>query len=179
MLQQEERQYTVEELDSLEGEYELDEGNLVPVTRPKRLHARVCAKLVTRLEIHCEATGQGEVLDDCGFILERGPDTFRGPDVAVILTERAQKLPLNCHPEGAPDLVVEVASPGNRPGQILRKVSQYLDAGAALVWVLYPERGTVVIYAADGRVEILGAEHELTGEPVLPGFRCPVSKLFP
>ncbi|MBI4771495.1 MAG: Uma2 family endonuclease, partial [Chloroflexi bacterium] len=163
MLENDQRSYTIEEAEALEGEYELDEGILVPVTRPKRIHARVCAKLIVRLGNHCEATGQGEVLDDCGFVLERGPDTLRGPDVAVILAERARELPRNCHPEGAPDLVVEVASESNRPGQLLRKVGQYLDAGAALVWVLHPDRGTVVVYHADGQTEILRQEQELTG----------------
>ncbi|GMU54716.1 MAG: hypothetical protein AMXMBFR33_38620 [Candidatus Xenobia bacterium] len=179
MLQDERRLYRVEELDSLEGEFELDEGILVPVTRPKRLHGRICMNVGGLLWSHCRATGQGEVLsNDAGFILQRGPDTLRGPDVAVIRVERARELAPDCHPEGAPDLVVEVISESNRPGEMLRKVGQYLESGATLVWVIYPERAQVVVYRSDGEVELLAQDQELTAEPVLKGFHCKVADLF-
>jgi Uma2 family endonuclease len=59
-----------------------------------------------------------------------------------------------------------------------RKVGQYLDAGAALVWVVYPERSKVAVFEATGLVLLLGEEEELCGEPVLPCFRCRVGDLF-
>ncbi len=172
--------YTVDDLDSLKGDFELDEGRLVPVTQPKRRHGKVCARLTTRLQIHCDRTGQGEVLsNDTGFILHRDPDTLRGPDIAVLQAERLEGLPEDCHPEMAPDLAIEVVSPANSPGDLQRKVAQYLEAGASLVWVVYPARRTVAVYTGgEGLVQLLGDGQELIGDPVLPGFRCSIVELF-
>ncbi|GMU57641.1 MAG: hypothetical protein AMXMBFR33_67870 [Candidatus Xenobia bacterium] len=171
--------YTLEDLESLEGDFELDEGRLVPATQPKRRHGKVCARLAMRLGNHCEGTGQGEVLsNDTGFILQRDPDTLRGPDVAVIRAERLKDLSEDCHPEMAPDIAVEVHSPSNSAGDLQRKVGQYLNAGAILVWVLYPERRSAAVYTGDGLVQLLSEDQDIAGEPVLPGFRCPLSDLF-
>lgn len=172
--------FTVDDLDSLKGDFELDEGRLVPVTQPKRRHGKVCARLTTRLQIHCDKTGQGEVLsNDTGFILHRNPDTLRGPDIAVIQAERLEGLPEDCHPEMAPDLAIEVVSPANSPGDLQRKVAQYLEAGTSLVWVVYPARRTVAVYTGgEGLVQLLGDGQELIGDPVLPGFRCSIVDLF-
>jgi Uma2 family endonuclease len=101
-----------------------------------------------------------------------------GPDVAVMRSSRLEGLAEDCWPEGAPDLVVEVVSPGDSPGPLQHKVGQYLDAGAELVWLAYPARRTVVAYGKDGSVEILGPEQELTAEAVLPGFCCRVGDLM-
>ena len=163
----------------MEGEYELDEGELVAVTRPQRRHGKVCARLTLLLGTHCETTGQGEVLcNDTGFLLGTSPDTLRGPDVAVLLTHRLEGLELNGWPDGAPDVVAEVVSPSDRPGEIQRKVGQYLDAGARLVWVLYPERRVVCCYADNGLVQIVQGDQLLDAGQVLPGFSCRLSNLF-
>ncbi|MEW6277835.1 MAG: Uma2 family endonuclease [Candidatus Eremiobacterota bacterium] len=169
------RLFRVEDLESIEGDYELDEGRLIPVTRAMPRHGKVCMRLGVRLGTHCEATGEGVALgNDTGFLLERNPDTLRGPDIAVVAAERWAQLSEDRWPEGAPDLVVEVASPSD----MQRKVGQYLEAGARLVWVLYPHRRSVAAYHSDGVIQLLGEDQELTGEPVLPGFRCRIADLF-
>jgi Uma2 family endonuclease len=173
------RLYTAEEFAKMEGDYELDRGRLVPVTKPHRRHGRACIRIGSLLHQHCVETGQGEVLgNDTGFLLERDPDTVRGPDIAVLRAERLVGLSDDTWPEGAPDLVVEVASPSNTPAELHRKVGQYFGSGAQLVWVVYPARKTVVIYDSAGGVQLLGEDAELTGEPVLPGFRCAIRDLF-
>jgi Uma2 family endonuclease len=77
----------------------------------------------------------------------------------------------------APDLVVEVLSPDDRPGETLAKVGDWLQAGTRLVWVIDPERRTARIYRADGSVTSVTETEELSGEEVLPGFACPLSSL--
>ena len=55
-------------------------------------------------------------------------------------------------PPVAPDLVVEVFSPSNRPGEMRKKVNEYLDTGTPMVWVVYPERKIVAIHRPDDRL---------------------------
>ena len=58
------------------------------------------------------------------------------------------------------------------------KVEDWLEACVKLVWVVYPERRTVVVYRSLADVRVLREGDTLTGEPALPGFRCPVRELF-
>src|SRR5712692_6777081 len=71
-----------------------------------------------------------------------------------------------------PDLVVEVLSPGDRPGETLAKIADWLSGGTRLVWVIDPERRLARIYRQDGLESILGEADALEGEDILPGFAC-------
>jgi len=51
-------------------------------------------------------------------------------------------------------------------------VSDWLNAGSRLVWVLDPGRRRAIIYRADGSVDLLGDHDALNGEDMLPGFSC-------
>ena len=77
----------------------------------------------------------------------------------------------------APDLVVEILSPGDRPGEVLDKVGQWLNAGVRLVWVLDLVRRNARIYRADGSVSLLGTGESLDGEDVLSGFLCRLDEI--
>ncbi len=72
----------------------------------------------------------------------------------------------------APDLVVEVLSPGDRPGAVLAKVADWLSAGSRLVWIIDPARRLARVYRVDGTEEIVTADQALNGENVVPGFSC-------
>ena len=75
----------------------------------------------------------------------------------------------------APDVAVEVLSLGNRPGEMLAKIADWLSAGVRLVWVIDPERGLARVYRQDGTEAVLSANDTLDGEGVVPGFVCPLS----
>src|SRR2546421_7803335 len=120
---------------------ELVRGRLVVHEPPGGKHGHVTANLGARLWTHVDLTGAGAVfVGDTGFPLARNPDTVRGPDIACIRTERLPQPIPSTFLEFAPDLVVEILSPHDRPGEILAKVGDWLDAGARLVWVVDPER---------------------------------------
>ena len=78
----------------------------------------------------------------------------------------------------APDLVVEVLSPDDRPGEVLEKVADWLKAGTRLVWVIDPERRTGRVYRSDGTESLLSETDALEGEAVLPGFTCRLGEIF-
>jgi Uma2 family endonuclease len=114
-----------------------------------------------------------------GFVLRRDPDTVRAADIAFICADRLppEGLPFGFF-EGAPDLAVEILSPFDRYPDLLRKVSQWLEAGTRLVWVVDPARRTVTAFQSDGTLRLLDESAELDGGDVLPGFRHPVRDLF-
>ena len=112
------------------------------------------------------------VAAETGFTLRRNPDTVRAGDVAFIALGRMPDPESRGFVELSPDLVVEVLSPDDRPGEVLAKVADWLTAGSRLVWVVDPERREARAYRADGSVALVGGQGALDGEDVLPGFSC-------
>ena len=160
--------------------YELIEGELIEMAPAGGRHGRVGAKIVTRLCLYVEGNDLGELLaSEVGFFLQRDPDTVRAPDAAFIAKDR---LPPEGIPVGfvdtIPDLVVEVVSPNDRAGQLQAKVEQWIEYGVKVVWLVNPERRSITVYRSLSDVQVLHEDDTLTGEPVLPGFTCPVAEIF-
>ena len=87
-----------------------------------------------------------------------------------------EKLPGGFFP-GPPDLAVEVPA-GDRAGEVIAKVRDWLDAGAQTVWVVDPDSQTVTVYLGSREAKILGPSDTLAGGDLLPGFRTPVAEFF-
>src|SRR5690349_18423398 len=114
---------------------ELVRGVLVVRELPGLRHARVAMDLALRLGTHVRAAALGRVYAEAGFKLASDPDTVRGPDIAFIGRDRVPDPEPAGFADFAPDLVVEVVSPRDRPGEILAKIADWLSAGTRLVWV--------------------------------------------
>jgi Uma2 family endonuclease len=154
---------------------ELVRGVLMVSEPPGSLHGRVAMELARQIANHVSAHRSGAVYAaETGFTLARRPDTVRAPDVAFVRSARLPDREPRGFAELAPDLVVEVLSPGDRPGEVLAKVSDWLTAGTRLVWVIDPERRLARVYRQDGSESIVPADGALDGEDVLPGFTCPL-----
>jgi Uma2 family endonuclease len=106
--------------------YELVRGVPRVSEPPGGVHGRLAVKLGGRLDEHVTRLGLGTVLVEAGYVLERGPDTVRGPDVSFVSTAR---LPPDRIPEqfisGPPDLAVEILSPGDRWAETEEKVADW------------------------------------------------------
>ena len=152
---------------------ELVRGVLV-VREPAGLrHGRVAMDLARILANHVDARGLGKVYAaETGFTLARNPDTVRAPDIAFLRRDRIPDPEPAGFPDLAPSLVAEVVSPGDRPGEVLAKVADWLSAGTELVWVIDPGARVARIYRDDGTEQILTADQTLDGEDVVPGFSC-------
>ena len=152
---------------------ELVRGRLVVREPAGARHGLVAMNLALRLGAQVERTNAGQLFAaETGFTLFRGPDTVRAPDIAFVRRERLPDPITDGFPELAPDLVVEVLSPGDRAGETLAKVGDWLQAGARLVWVIDPERRVARVYRADGTESIFTEADSLDGEDVVPGFAC-------
>lgn len=159
---------------------ELVEGSVVREPMPSFGHGSTSARVARFLLEWVESRELGEVVGECGFVVQRDPDTVRGPDAAFVSAERLSAWsgdgPFF---EGAPDLAVEVLSPSNTRGEVERKVREYLAAGARRVWVVDPASESVTVHRAGGGQRRLGPDDALDGGDVLPGFTLPVSRIFP
>jgi Uma2 family endonuclease len=128
-------------------------GVLIVRELPGTSHGARSNRLAYRMTQLVERHGLGRVFaQDTGFKIERDPDTVRAPDVGFVPRERLALIPEEGYADVAPDLVAEILSPGDRPGEVLEKVGQWLSAGVRLVWVLDPARRDARIYRADGTV---------------------------
>ncbi len=107
------------------------------------------------------------------------PRHVRKPDLAFV---RRGRLPGGQPPHGwltvAPDLAVEVVSPGDEAEDLEQKLIEYREAGIPLIWVIYPgTRRAQVLGANRPRLE-LEPNGVLDGQDVLPGFTCSLQELF-
>jgi len=115
-----------------------------------------------------------------GFLIEKNPDTVLAPDVAFVSQARIDAiggLPPKFWP-GAPDLAVEVVSPGDTVYEVEEKAQAWLTAGCQLVWVVNPKRRSVTIYRSGRNPTILLVDDTLDGEDVVPGFRISIREIF-
>jgi Uma2 family endonuclease len=166
---------------------ELIRGRLVLREPTKLRHGLVAGRVAYAINIwlHNDQIARGAttprgtvIIGDAGYTLERRPDTVRAPDVAYVAAERLVGVDDDTFAPLAPDLVIEVWSPGNRGPAVLSKVQQFLRAGTPLVWVIHPRRRTAHVYRSDGSEQLLGDGASLFGESVLPEFTLPLATLF-
>ena len=161
---------------------ELVEGELVEMSKPTRKHGVITMRLAMMIANHVAANELGEVpAAETGFVLERnqyGRDTVRGVDIAFVSKERVPDELDNTWYETGPALAAEVISPNNKASDIHLKVTQLLNAGARLIWVIYPESRSVVVQTANGATT-LHENDTLSGGDLLPGFELRVGDIFP
>ena len=129
------------------------------------------------LGTYVRANNYGAVRAEIGYRLESGPDTVRAPDVSWIAPEHVRE-PIPRYPDGAPDLAVEVKSPGNSNPEMFAKSQMWIGYGTQIVLVLDPVPTTVTVYRQNSEPVIYGEEDVLDLGDLLPGFNCPVWRLF-
>jgi Uma2 family endonuclease len=177
-----ERLVTAEEFARIPNDdyhYELVEGRVIRVSPPGSRHAVLITRIAMLLGQHSEANHLGAVMAIGGFKIATDPDTVREPDIAFV---RQSRIPETGIPEGywpgPPDLAVEIRSPGDRPSEIRAKVGDYLARGVRLVWVVDPQKKAVTTHAPESSAVTLGVDDILDAGDVVPGFTCPVRRLF-
>ncbi|HJT76270.1 MAG TPA: Uma2 family endonuclease [Gemmataceae bacterium] len=160
--------------------YELVDGQLVELN-VSTWSSYVAGVIFGILREHCLANRLGWILPpETSFqCFQQAPDMVRKPDVAFIQLGRLSVQQAAAgHCPVVPDLAVEVLSPNDVAYEVDAKVRLYLDAGVGLVWVVNPEQRTVEVHRPTSLGSILREQDELTGEDVVPGFRCRVGEFF-
>jgi Uma2 family endonuclease len=159
--------------------FELERGKVVEVSRPGEVHGVVCANVAWILGGYIRQRRKGYVLaNDTGIMWESDPDTVKGPD-ACFYEKNCSFGDLNPKwTEDVPSLVVEVRSPNDRMIKLNGRIEQFLRWGVELVWLVEPEGCGITVYRRDRPLEVLEADEELTGDGILPDFRCRVADFF-
>jgi Uma2 family endonuclease len=133
-------------------------------------HGSVAVELILLIGMYVRQRGLGRVFDcSTGFRLPDG--NVRVPDVAFVAAERISSVPESFFP-GAPDLAIEILSPGDQPREVLDKVGEYLEAGTLAVWVVDPRARVVTVHRSLSDTVTVATDGELDGGQALPGFRC-------
>jgi Uma2 family endonuclease len=159
--------------------FELVRGEVVEVSRPGERHCQVCGNVAWLLGGFMRQRRKGRVLsNDAGVVLERDPDTVRGPDVIFFDDVKPYDQLNPKWPEGVPALAVEVLSPNDRIGKMTSRINELLQAGIQLVWLVDPDARDVTVFRQGRSPQSFNESQELIGEDVLPDLRIPVAEFF-
>lgn len=169
-------------LPEIEGRYDIIDGELILMSpAPTSLHQRVLLQLTLRLGPFVLERQLGEIyFAPLDIVIRRRPLRTRQPDLMFIRAERVDAIVKDMI-EGAPDLVVEILSPGNTRTQIEKKLKDYASIGVSECWIVSPEARTIEVLRLTKkgwkRQAIYGLGDKLTSS-LLPGFSLNVSESF-
>jgi Uma2 family endonuclease len=143
-------------------------------------HGRIAMRIAAHLFQHVEASRLGAVYAaETGFLLARNPDTVRAPDAADERRERVEGVgETGGYWPGAPDLAVEVVSPGDAYAEVESEVTEWLRAGTRMVIVVDASDRSLKIHRRLTDVAVLTEDDVIDGADVVQEWRLPVRRLF-
>ncbi len=105
------------------------------------------------------------------------------PDLLYVSNERATALLSGNWVTGAPDLVVEIGSPGTRRRDETIKRRLYENFNVLEYWVVDPEVDVIRVYRRsgdrfEGAVELSAEAGDVLTTPLLPGLEIPLADVF-
>lgn len=141
--------------------------------------SRIASILIHLLETYFDDHPVGITADESGP-LRTTPGQVRMPDVSVVLGGRLTEEMLRTQKvlRLSPDLAIEILSESNTKREMGRKLIEYFEAGAKLVWYIDPETETAQVYRSAEQLESIAGDQELVGGDVLPGFAVKLSDVF-
>jgi Uma2 family endonuclease len=161
--------------------HELIDGEHYVTPAPKLSHQAIVGRLYLAIGNYLAATPIGRVFFAPLDVIFSKFDVVE-PDLLYVSNERAPEI-LRDWVHGAPDLAVEVGSPGTRKRDETIKRTLYERFGVIEYWVVDPEIEVVRVYrrTADrfGRPTELSLEAgDLLTSPLLPGLELPLARIF-
>ena len=179
------RRWTIADLEGLPDDgnrYEIIDGELHVTSAPHVWHQIVVGRVGTALEVWSNQTGAGFTIPGPGMVISRTDAVI--PDVVWVSRDHFPNLlGADGKLHGAPDLVVEVLSPGtaNEERDRVTKRDHYGDWGVQEYWTVDRFARAIEVYrlleSALQPVATLG-EMDILSSPLLPGFQHPVASLF-
>ena len=160
-----------------EKDYEIVNGVAEEKEMPGGRHGIIAMRLAVKLGTHVLTNQLGEASTEANFKIGTNE---RIPDLSFVAADR---IPAEGVPEGVwqipPDLAVEIISPNDLHEKVSGKVLEYLEAGVKQVWIVSPEIRTVTIFRSTEQVQVFAKDSVLESQDLLPGFRCPLTEIFP
>ena len=162
--------------------YEIIDGDLYVSKQPHWYHQLVCASILASLRAWSKQTGAGYANLAPGVIFGDGDDV--APDLVWIARDRlAAALEADGKLHAAPDLAVEVLSPGSANERRDReaKLKLYSTRGVQEYWIVDWRIRQIEVYRRrQAQLEIVATlrEEDELSSPLLPGFSCAVAALL-
>lgn len=166
----------IQKLEATEPASEYASGRVIQKPMPTWEHSTIQGFLTAVLYPFLAEKKLGRILPEFRCIFGP-PDRERTyvPDLSYVAQER---LTGERYLHRAPDLAIEILSPGQHIAHLLDKIQFYLLHGVRQVWVIDPETSTVAVHAPGEEVQVLGEGDLLVGGDVLPGFSLAVKEIF-
>jgi Uma2 family endonuclease len=178
--------WTIQDVEALPDNewirYEIIDGELFVTRSPHHKHQHVIGRIFAVLDSWSIDSGLGEPSIMPGLIFSDSDNV--SPDVAWVSYERLAQIQDEAgHFRGAPELVVEVLSPGktNEERDRLAKLKLYSVQGVQEYWIVDHIAQRVEIYRRDKAKLTLVATllvDDVITSPLLPGFACEIARLF-
>ncbi|MER3432488.1 MAG: hypothetical protein C4288_03425 [Leptolyngbya sp. ERB_1_1] len=162
--------------------YEIIDGELFVTRAPHMRHQSVILNIASELRDWSNETQLGEAFPTPGIIFSEADSVI--PDVIWISVERMELFTDEAgHFTGAPELIIEVLSPGvtNERRDREAKLKLYSSQGVEEYWIVSRELQQVEVYRRENAVLKRTATYKIQDQitsPLLPGFCCPVQKFF-
>lgn len=162
--------------------YEIIDGELFVTRAPHLRHQSVILNICAELRDWSNETQLGEAFPAPGVIFSEADSVI--PDAIWISIERMERFTDEAgHFTGAPELVIEVLSPGatNERRDREAKLKLYSSQGVEEYWIVSRERQQVEVYRRENAVLKRAATYmaqDTITSPVLPGFQCLVQRFF-
>jgi len=178
----EKARYTYDDYQQLpEGApYELINGHLLMSPSPSVQHQRLVFRLGSDLNEHIQAVGKGGEVLLSPMDVHLSDDTVVQPDVLYVSPARSDRIDEQ-EINGAPDLVIEVASPSTSHLDAFDKKQLYEAHGVREYWIVDPDTETVEVYqnTDDGfRQHARAVEQGPVASALLDGFAVDLVDLF-
>lgn len=154
--------------------FEFIAGEIVEVVSNRKASYEAM-KIMGRISVHVDDNYLGRYTGADGGYVVSGEKYI--PDGAFTSYARQLMAPDVAYNPIAPDLAIEVLSPGNTEIEMTRKIGNYLAAGT-VVWVADPDQKTIDVYTPGQPRKTLRVGDFLEGGDVLPGFRLAVANIF-
>jgi Uma2 family endonuclease len=163
--------------------YEIIDGQRVKLPPMSYFGGLTATKMTVEIGIFNNTADLGFLATESLFNLSLAIDRNRRPDIAFVSYARWAKDRKKDRDENAwpvvPKLGIEIVSPTDDAVELLDKIAEYFEAGMELVWVVYPHQSMIYVYQTLTDVHGLTRSDVLDGGKVLPGFKLPLSGLFP
>lgn len=162
--------------------YEIIDGELYVSKQPQWGHQLACGNVFVQLQRWSHQSGLGIANQAPGLVFAEDDDV--APDLVWISKARlVTALGPEGHLHAAPELVVEVLSPGphNERRDRDAKLKLYSRRGVREYWIVDWRRRQIEVYRRDNATLHLAGtllETDTLESPLLPGFACRVSELF-
>ena len=120
----------------------------------------------------CFAPDVGYELPDAS-VRGTGPTWVRDEQLGALSSEEAEGfLPFT------PDVAVDVISIYQTRESYVERFEAFLEYGCRLAWLFDPETRSVKVFRPESEPETIESPATLSGAPVLPGFECPLERIW-